>query len=65
MNQDILLGRWKQLIGHAQQKLARWRNDDRLGLQGSHDCLLGLLQEHYGQRRKLVEVRVREIEREL
>ncbi|MGH8164768.1 MAG: CsbD family protein [Rhodanobacteraceae bacterium] len=65
MNQDILLGRWKQLTGLAQQKLARWRDDDRLGLQGSRDRLLGLLQEHYGQRRKLVEVRVRKIEREL
>lgn len=65
MNQDILLGRWKQATGWAQKKLAQWRNDDRLGLQGSRDCLLGPLQEHYGQRRRLVEVRVREIEREL
>lgn len=65
MNQDILLGRWKQVTGRLRQKFAKWRDDDLLGVQGGRDCVLGRLQERYGQRRRRVEVRIREIERGL
>lgn len=51
-NEDILKGKWKQLKGKAQQQWGKLTNDDLDRIQGSHEEMVGLLQERYGYERE-------------
>ncbi len=48
MNTDQLEGKWKQLKGSARQQWAKLTDDDVEFIAGSHDKLVGKLQERYG-----------------
>ncbi len=48
MNQDIIAGRWKQLIGQATSGLGRITDSDRMVLRGRVEEFFGELQERYG-----------------
>ena len=51
-NEDILQGKWKQLKGNVQKQWGKLTNDDIDRIQGTHDELVGLLQERYGYERE-------------
>jgi uncharacterized protein YjbJ (UPF0337 family) len=51
MNQDILKGKWKQMIGGLKQKWADLTEDDWKHVEGDKDKLVGKIQERYGYSR--------------
>jgi uncharacterized protein YjbJ (UPF0337 family) len=51
MNEDILKGQWKQLVGKARQKWGKLTDDDLSTIKGDRDVLLGKIQERYGRTR--------------
>ena len=52
MNQDQLLGKWKQLRGSVKQKWGKLTDDDLNVIGGKRDVLIGKLQERYGYARE-------------
>lgn len=48
MNWDQIAGKWKQLKGSAKQQWGKLTDDDLDYISGSHDKLVGKLQERYG-----------------
>jgi uncharacterized protein YjbJ (UPF0337 family) len=52
MNQDILKGKWKQMIGGLKQKWADLTDDDWKHIEGDKDKLIGKIQERYGYARE-------------
>ena len=52
VNQDQMLGKWKQFTGGLKQKLGEFADDDLLAIGGSVDKLEGKIQERYGDRRE-------------
>jgi uncharacterized protein YjbJ (UPF0337 family) len=51
MNEDILKGKWKQLVGTLKQKWADLTDDDWTHINGDKDRLVGKIQERYGYAR--------------
>jgi len=49
MNQDILAGKWKQVIGKAKETWGKLTDDELARVEGNSERLAGLLQEKYGQ----------------
>ncbi|HKQ70820.1 MAG TPA: CsbD family protein [Polyangiaceae bacterium] len=48
MSQDILKGQWKQVSGKLKEWWGNLTDDDVKRIDGSHERLLGTLQEKYG-----------------
>lgn len=48
MNQDIVIGRWKQLKGKVKEQWGDLTDDEIDRLEGHKDRLIGKLQERYG-----------------
>lgn len=48
MNEDILVGNWKQLRGQIKEQWGRLTDDDLDKIEGRRDQLVGLLQKKYG-----------------
>lgn len=49
MNEDIIKGKWKQLKGNMKKQWADLTDDDLQYAEGSHDYLVGRVQERYGR----------------
>lgn len=65
MNQDLLKGRWHQIVGAVKQQWGRLTADDLLQIDGDSQRLCGKLQERYGIARDEAERRCRLFERSL
>ncbi len=52
MNQDIIAGRWKQLIGQASTRWGQITDADWTSLRGRAEQFFGKLQERYGLARE-------------
>ena len=48
MNQDILEGKWKQLVGSIREKWGDLTDDELEQINGNRERLSGKLQEKYG-----------------
>ncbi len=48
MNNDIIEGNWKQMIGSVKSKWAKLTDDHLAGIEGNRTKLVGLIQENYG-----------------
>lgn len=48
MNSDIWGGKWNELKGKLKEVFGKLTDDDMLQMQGSHDRIVGVLQERYG-----------------
>lgn len=59
MNQDIIKGQWKQLIGKAKTTWGKLADDELLQIQGNAQRLTGLVQERYGATREEAEAQVK------
>jgi uncharacterized protein YjbJ (UPF0337 family) len=55
MNEDILKGEWKQLMGRIRQRWAKLTDDDLAAIKGDRDVLMGKIQEYYGRSREQAE----------
>ena len=51
MNEDILKGKWKQLIGDAKKRWGKLTDNELIETQGVYDKLVGKLRESYGYQR--------------
>ena len=52
MNQDILKGQWKQLMGRVRQRWGKFTDDDVAQIKGDSEVLMGKIQEYYGRTRE-------------
>lgn len=64
MNEDILKGKWNQLVGDAKSKWGKLTEDDLKEVEGDRQKLAGKLQETYGYTRQEAERSVDEFMRE-
>jgi len=48
MNEDILKGKWRQILGDIKMRWGRLTDNDLERIEGSTEKLSGLLQERYG-----------------
>jgi uncharacterized protein YjbJ (UPF0337 family) len=48
MNQDQIVGNWKQLKGKVKEQWGKLTDDDITKLEGHQDQLVGKIQERYG-----------------
>jgi len=55
MNNDVFLGKWKQIRGQAKIWWGKLTDDDVEKVGGNYDKLTGLLQEKYGYTRQQAE----------
>jgi uncharacterized protein YjbJ (UPF0337 family) len=55
MNNDMLMGRWKQLRGRIRAKWGELTDDDLDQVQGNYEMLVGKIQEKYGTTREQIE----------
>jgi len=55
MNQDILAGKWKQVVGKAKESWGKLTDDELVRVEGHSERLAGLLQEKYGQSKEEAE----------
>ena len=60
MNEHTLKGEWNQMKGSVKQKWADLTDDDLLHIEGSHDKLVGKVQESYGHSKDDAERQVSE-----
>lgn len=58
MNQDQMIGKWKQLKGSALTMWGKLTDDDLDQIAGSRDKLIGRVQERYGYARERAEEEV-------
>lgn len=56
MNEDVLVGKWKQLRGKVKQAWGNLTDDQLDRISGKRDELVGLLQESYGYSREKAEM---------
>lgn len=54
MNKDIIKGKWKEIKGAVKQQWGKLTDDDLTEVEGSHEKLLGVLQERYGYNKEQV-----------
>jgi uncharacterized protein YjbJ (UPF0337 family) len=50
-NEDVLVGKWKQVRGQAKQWWGKLTDDDLDRVAGKHDKLVDTLMEKYGYKR--------------
>jgi len=55
MNEDILKGQWKQLVGTVRQQWGKLTDDELTEIDGNRERMVGKLQEHYGYTRENAE----------
>jgi uncharacterized protein YjbJ (UPF0337 family) len=55
MNEDVLKGQWKQLMGSIKQQWGKLTDDELTEIDGNREKLLGKLQERYGYARSQAE----------
>jgi uncharacterized protein YjbJ (UPF0337 family) len=55
MNQDILAGKWQQVLGKVKEQWGKLTDDDLKTAEGKFEKLSGLLQERYGYARERAE----------
>ena len=48
MNQDIVIGNWKQLVGKVKEQWGKLTDDEIAKINGRREILVGKLQEKYG-----------------
>jgi uncharacterized protein YjbJ (UPF0337 family) len=48
MSEEIVRGQWKELRGRIKEWWGKLTDDDVKRIDGSHDKLVGLLQQRYG-----------------
>lgn len=48
MNQDILIGNWKQIVGKVKEQWGKLTDDEIAKINGRKEILIGKLQEKYG-----------------
>lgn len=48
MNQDIIIGNWKQVVGKVKEKWGKLTDDEIAQINGQREILVGKLQEKYG-----------------
>ena len=60
MNSDELSGKWKQLKGSVKQRWGKLTDNDLDYIAGTHDRLIGRLQEKYGIKKEEAEKQARE-----
>ena len=65
MNEDILEGKWKQLLGEVRETWGELTDDDLDRIAGKRDKLAGLLQERYGYSRDEAERQVDDFTRKV
>lgn len=65
MNQDIIQGKWAQLKGSLKAKFGKLTDDDLSRAEGTHQYLVGRLQERYGWQKDQAEREIRDFERSL
>jgi len=61
MNEDIVKGNWKQLVGKIKEKWGKLTDDDLMVAEGDRDYLVGKLQERYGITRDKAEEQMKEL----
>lgn len=49
MNQDQILGNWKQISGQLKEKWGKLTDDELVQAEGRSEYLAGKIQEHYGK----------------
>ena len=62
MNQDQIVGNWKQIKGQVQQKWGKLTNDDVDVINGKREELSGKIQERYGVAKDEAEKQIKEFE---
>jgi len=65
MNNDIIKGKWKQLVGSIQKQWGRLGDDDLRVAEGTREYLSGRIQERYGIAKEAAERQIREFENTL
>jgi uncharacterized protein YjbJ (UPF0337 family) len=60
MNSDELSGKWKQLKGSVKQRWGKLTDNDLDYIAGTHDRLIGRLQEKYGIKKEEAEKQAEE-----
>lgn len=65
MNDDRIKGNWKQLTGRIKAKWGDLTDDDLTRAEGTHEYLVGKVQERYGVARDEATRQVREFEKML
>lgn len=65
MNQDILVGNWKQLKGKVKTQWGKLTDDDLALIEGKRDVLAGKIQERYGYSKDEAEKTLKEWEKSL
>jgi uncharacterized protein YjbJ (UPF0337 family) len=48
MNNDIIEGNWKQVMGDIKKQWGKLTDDHLAKIEGSHEKLVGAIQENYG-----------------
>ncbi len=61
MDKHIWQGKWKRVVGKAQQQWSRLTRNNRAWIRGKRTELAGLLQEKYGHARRGVRRFLREV----
>lgn len=49
MNQDQIMGNWKQIAGQLKEKWGKLTDDELKQYEGRNEYLAGKIQEHYGK----------------
>lgn len=63
MNWDEIAGKWKQSVGTVKEKWGKLTDDDRTGINGQREQLVGRIQERYGIAKEAAEKQVDEFTR--
>ncbi|MHB8535075.1 MAG: CsbD family protein [Sulfuricaulis sp.] len=61
MNENIVMGNWKQLSGRIKAKWGKLTDNDLEKAEGNKEYLLGKLQEHYGLAKDKAEQNLKDI----
>lgn len=62
MNEDIVKGKLKQLVGRIKTKWGELTDDELALVEGKRDVLIGKLQEKYGLTKEKAEQQIKELE---
>jgi uncharacterized protein YjbJ (UPF0337 family) len=65
MNEDKIQGQWRQLAGKLKAKWGKLTDDDLAVADGTHEYLVGRIQERYGIARDEIEKELKEFVRRL
>jgi uncharacterized protein YjbJ (UPF0337 family) len=58
MNNDIIAGKWKQMVAKAKGEWADLTDDDLKKAEASRDHLVGVIQERYGKSKEQADEQV-------